>query len=55
MRAYQEIVELSDVPDEQMRGVLKAVLDHLHLEVVREAAPDYTSYEVQLTRPWRNK
>jgi hypothetical protein len=44
---YREVTPLSDVPDKDLRLVLVALLDHLGVEIVREATPDYTSYEVQ--------
>lgn len=47
LNAYQEIVTLDDVPSENKWEVLHALLEHLKLEIVREATPDYTLYEVQ--------
>lgn len=48
---FQSIVGIDDVPDEQLRGVIHAILQHLDLEIVEEATPDYTVYEVRKVKP----
>lgn len=48
---YREIVPLKDIPDNHLRLVLEALLEHLGVEIVREQTPEYTNYEMQLAGP----
>jgi hypothetical protein len=47
LNQYRATVPLSEVPDDQIRHILQAVLNHLRLEIIREQTPDYESYELQ--------
>lgn len=47
LNPYQSIVGLDDIPDEKLRDVVHAILQHLELEIVEESTPDYTVYEVR--------
>lgn len=47
LNSYQEIVTLDDVPQDSKWEVLHALLEYLKLEIVREATPDYTLYELR--------
>ena len=47
---YQERIGLSDVPDEDLKLVLVALIDYLNVEIVREQTPDYTSYDIRKRR-----
>lgn len=47
LRAYQNVVDISEIPEDDLRDVLGRVLEHLGLEIVQEATPDYTEYELR--------
>lgn len=47
MANYQQPVSLDDVPDHQLRDVLRGLLDLLCLQIIREQTPDYTSYFIR--------
>lgn len=46
LTAYQEFVRPEDVPQDELRLVLEALIEHLNVNIVREKTPDYTAYEV---------
>lgn len=43
---YRQVITLDDVPDRQLRNILAQLLDHLHIQIIREQTPDYTIYEL---------
>jgi len=47
INGWQQIVEMSDVPQDKLPDILHAILNHLGLEIVEESTPDYTVYEVR--------
>ncbi len=49
LNQFQQIVRIDDVPDHKLRVVLGQLLDFLHLEIIEESTPDYTTYEIRPT------
>lgn len=48
LSAYQTVVtDPSDIPAEKLCVLLLWLLDHLDLELIREATPDYTAFEIR--------
>lgn len=41
------VIELKEVPDDQLREALQAVMDHLRVELVQTKGPDFTDYHVR--------
>jgi hypothetical protein len=44
---YINVIDLDDVPNDKLRNILGLLLDHLNLQIVEEATPDYTVYELE--------
>lgn len=44
---YQDIVELEDIPDSDIKDILAQLIDLMGFEIIREQTPDYTSYELK--------
>jgi hypothetical protein len=47
MSAPVQVDDPRDLPAEDLRAVLQALLDTLDMKVMRERTPDYTSYTVE--------
>ena len=46
LNAYQSIVSVLDLTNDQVKDVLSLVLDHLQLSIVMEKTPDYTAFSL---------
>ena len=51
MDQYREVVTIDEVPPDKFGDIIHALLEHFNVEIVREATPDYTLYEVRLKKP----
>ena len=51
LKKYEEIVELSDLPENEVRPVLDALLRYLGVYICRDSTQDYTRYELRRGRP----
>ena len=49
MEQWQDIVRATELPSDEVRPVLDALLERMGLCIVREETPDYTTYTLQPT------
>lgn len=47
LNRWQEKITINEVPERDLRDVLQTLFDHLGLDLIREAGPDYTAYEIR--------
>lgn len=47
MEQYREVIKLDEIPADDYFKVVRALIEYLNVEIIREATPDYTSYEVR--------
>ena len=47
MNQWEDVVRAADLPPEDLASILDTLIERLGLRIVREATPDYTSYELQ--------
>lgn len=46
LNQLQKKIKISDIPEEDRAKIVQLILDHLKLEVIEEATPDYVAYEL---------
>lgn len=51
MSDHQTVVKFGDVREDKRAELIDAILDHLGLEIICEATPDYVAYEVRQEKP----
>lgn len=47
MNKWQTKVEVDDLAEDSRFHILQLLLDHLNLEIIQEATPDYLNYELR--------